>query len=45
MVRKYLGHKDGIWEVACKRGQQPVIGTASAGKVIGMFIRGWWKQV
>lgn len=30
LVREYLGHRDGIWEVAVARPGQPLIGTASA---------------
>lgn len=28
-VQEFIGHKDGIWQVACKTGQ-PIIGAASA---------------
>lgn len=30
IVREYVGHKDGIWEVSVARLGQPIIGTASA---------------
>lgn len=30
MIREYIGHKDGVWEVSVSRSEQPVIGTASA---------------
>lgn len=30
MIREYVGHKDGVWEVSVARAEQPVIGTASA---------------
>ena len=29
-LRRYTGHKDGIWEVSVSRISQPIIGTASA---------------
>lgn len=29
VVREFVGHKDGVWHVACKQGQ-PIIGSASA---------------
>lgn len=34
LIREYIGHKDGIWEVSVARPGIPVIGTASAGKLI-----------
>ncbi|XP_064111734.1 WD repeat-containing protein 37-like isoform X2 [Macrobrachium nipponense] len=30
MVREYVGHRDGVWDVAVSRGGTPVIATASA---------------
>lgn len=32
MVREYVGHRDGVWDVAVSRGGTPVIATASAGE-------------
>lgn len=32
LLKEYVGHKDGVWEVSVARPGQPVIGTASAGK-------------
>lgn len=32
LVKEYVGHKDGVWEVSIARPGQPIIGTASAGK-------------
>lgn len=32
LVKEYIGHKDGVWEVSVARPGQPIIGTASAGK-------------
>lgn len=32
LVKEYMGHKDGVWEVSVARPGVPVIGTASAGK-------------
>lgn len=31
LVKEYIGHKDGVWEVSVARPGQPLIGTASAG--------------
>lgn len=33
MVKEYVGHKDGVWEVSVARLGQPIIGTASAGMI------------
>lgn len=33
LVKEYVGHKDGVWEVSVARPGQPIIGTASAGKL------------
>jgi hypothetical protein len=30
-LRRYTGHKDGVWEVSVSRMGLPIIGTASAG--------------
>lgn len=34
LVKDYIGHKDGVWEVSVARPGVPVIGTASAGNGI-----------
>lgn len=34
MMKEYCGHKDGVWEVSVAKSNQPIIGTASAGKKI-----------
>lgn len=31
LIKEYIGHKDGVWEVSVARPGQPIIGTASAG--------------
>ncbi len=32
LVKEYVGHRDGIWDLAVTRVQPLVLGTASAGK-------------
>lgn len=32
LLKDYVGHKDGVWEISVARPGVPVIGTASAGK-------------
>jgi len=35
MSQKYVGHKDGIWDLDCQKsstGATSIVGTASAGK-------------
>lgn len=34
LVKEYVGHKDGVWEISVARPGQPIIGTASAGEAI-----------
>ena len=31
VIKEYSGHRDGVWDVAVSRRDQPVIATASAG--------------
>lgn len=31
LVREYVGHRDGIWDLSATRSQPVVLGTASAG--------------
>lgn len=41
MVREFLGHKDGIWDVDIAHTEQPLFGTASAGtyyKPAGIYL-------
>ena len=32
LVRHYRGHRDGVWEVSVSNGDNPLLGTASAGR-------------
>lgn len=34
LVKEYVGHRDGIWDVSVAKTQPVVLGTASAGKVL-----------
>lgn len=38
LVKEYIYHKDGVWEVSVSRPGQPIIGTASAGMHILFFV-------
>lgn len=38
LVKEYIGHKDGVWEVSVARPGQPIIGTASAGSKTFQFL-------
>lgn len=37
MTQKYLGHKDGIWDVACMKSSPTLIGTASADRTARLW--------
>lgn len=34
LVKEYVGHRDGIWDVSVAKTQPVVLGTASAGNVL-----------
>lgn len=34
LVKEYVGHRDGIWDVSVAKTQPVVLGTASAGNIL-----------